>query len=293
MRKNMRLTYALKWVGKVLDGRGRSKREVYEEHGGRSPYIHSYSTRNRYLGVAKDFVKWERERGVNRVDKVSYEDVREYLEEKIDRGVSEKTLKVNMSALRKFFGAVGRDDIARRIGEDYQEIYSQGRPSGRALAYTDPKRVISNLKDPAHRVVAELQYLTGARVGDVKKIRIDEERKVVEIPRSKGGRDREIDFSDRPDKFERVKELREELDHHLQEREWKEIRETYHEDIRESCKKVGEVYTGSHSFRVNYAQERFEELTEERRFSEEEADRVLTQELGHNRLEMSRYYRRS
>lgn len=291
MRKNMRLTYALKWVGKVLDGRGRSKREVYEEHGGRSPYIHSHSTRNRYLGVAKDFVSWAKEKGINRVDKVSYEDVREFLEEKVEKGVSEKTLKVNMSALRKFFGAVGRDDIAKKIGEDYQEIYSQGRPSGRALPYTNPQKVIENLKDDAHRTVAELQYLTGARVGDVKKIRIDEDRKVVEIPRSKGGRDREIDLSDRPERFERVKELREELDRHLQEREWKDIRKSYYDDLRESCKKVGEVYTGAHAFRVTYAQERFRELTEERGMSDEEADSTITQELGHNRLEMSRYYR--
>jgi len=291
VRKNMRLTYALKWVGKVLDGRGRSKREVYEEYGGRSPYIHSYSTRNRYLGVAKDFVKWERERGVNRVDKVSYEDVREYLEEKIDRGVSEKTLKVNMSALRKFFGAVGRDDIAKKIGEDYQEIYSQGRPSGRALPYTNPQKVIENLRDDAHKVVAELQYLTGARVGDVKKIEVDTEKRVVRIEKSKGGRDREIDFSDRPERFERIKALKEELDRHMEERGWKEIRETYYEDLREACKKTGEVYTGSHSFRVNYAQERFEELTEERGLSDKEADQTITEELGHNRIEMSRYYR--
>ena len=289
----MRLTYALKWVGKVLDGRGRSKREVYEEHGGRSPYIHSHSTRNRYLGVMRDFVKWEKERGINRVDRVEYDHVRTFLEEKAQRGASRSTLKVNMSALRKFFGAVGRDDIAKKIGDDYQEIYSQGRPSGRALPYTNPQKVIENLKDDAHRTVAELQYLTGARVGDVKKIEVDTEKRVVRIEKSKGGRDREIDFSDRPERFERIKELKEELDRHIEERGWKEIRETYYDDLREACKKTGEVYTGSHAFRVSYAVERFEELTEERGLSEEEADRVLTQELGHNRLEMSRYYRRS
>lgn len=292
IKRRSGLTYALKYASKVLkQGIGLSKKRVYEEFGGRSPYIHSYSTFNRYMGVAKEFVGWAKKRGINRLDKVRYEHVREFLEEKAERGASEKTLKVNMCALEKFFDAVGRGDISGKLREDYQEIYSMGRPSGRSLPFADPEGVIGNLKDPAHRVVAELQYLTGARVGDVKKIEVDEERRVVKIEGSKGGRDRELDFRDRPEEFERVKELKEELDRHIEERGWKEIRESYYEDLREACKKAGEVYTGSHAFRVTYAVERFEELTE-RGLSEEEADRVITQELGHNRLEMSRYYRR-
>ena len=292
-RKNMRLTYALSYAAKLLGmGIGRSKKAMYQKFGNRSPLIHSHSTFNRYLGIAKEFARWERERkGINRVDKVSYEDVREFLDEKAERGVSEKTLKVNTCALEKFFDAVGRTDISDKLREDYQEIYSQGRPSGRALPYTNPQKVIENLKDDAHRTVAELQYLTGARVGDVKKIEVDEDRKVVRIEKSKGGRDREIDFSDRPERFERIKELKEELDRHIEERGWKEIRETYYEDLKNTCKKSGEVYTGSHAFRVSYAVERFEEL-KGKGLSDEEADRILTQELGHNRLEMSRYYRR-
>jgi len=47
--------------------------------------------------------------------------------------------------------------------------------------------VIDNLKDSAHNVVAELQYLTGARVGNVKKIEIDWEHMSVRIEGSKGG----------------------------------------------------------------------------------------------------------
>ncbi len=151
--------------------------------------------------------------------------------------------------------------------------------------------MIENLKDPAHRAVAELQYLTGARVGDVKKIGIDEVGKRVLIHGSKGGRDREIDFSDRPDRFERVKELHRELQRHIEEKGWKEIRESYDEDLKQAVEKSGEVYTGSHAFRVSYAVERVEEL-KAKGLSDEDADRVLTRELGHNRLEMSRYYRR-
>ena len=292
IKRRSGLTYALKYAAEVLkQGIGMSKRDVYRELGGRSPYIHSYSTFNRYMGIAKDFVRWAKEREVNRLDRVTYEHVRTFLDEKAQRGVSEKTLKVNTCALEKFFDAVGRADISDKLREDYQEIYSQGRSPGRALPFSNPQRVIENLKDPAHRIVAELQYLTGARIGDIKKIEVDSESSKVFIWGSKGGRDREIDFSDRLDRFERVKELYRELRRYIEERGWKEIRESYDEDLKQAVKKSGEVYTGSHAFRVSYAVERFEEL-KVKGLSDGEADSILTRELGHNRLEMSRYYRR-
>jgi len=290
LRANSGLTYALSWAAEYLSqGIGMSKAEVYAGNDGRSPYIHSFSTFDRYMGVAKEFVRDMKEMGINRLDQVKYEHVREWLESKSEY-VSEKTMKVNMCALEKFFSAVGREDIAESIRKDFQELYSQANPSGRALPFSDPMKVIDNLKDPAHKVVAELQYLTGTRIGDVKKIELDVERKEVHIEGSKGGRDRTIEYSDRPEKFERIQELKAELDKYIEERGWKEIREGYYEDLKHAVDKAGEVYTGSHAFRVTYAIERFEELTS-KGYSEKEADQKITQELGHNREEMSRYYR--
>ncbi len=54
--------------------------------------------------------------------------------------------------------------------------------------------------------------------------------------------------------------------------------------------KAGEIYTGSHAFRVNYAQERFKELTEKMGLSTQEALKKVTQELGHNRISVARGY---
>lgn len=283
------LTYALKYAAKVLkQGISMSKNEMFKIYGGKTPFIHSYSTFNRYMGVAKDFVKWAKEHDINRLDKVNYDVVREFLQEKIDRGLSEKTLKVNMSALEKFFDAVGRIDISDRLREDYHKIYSEGSPRGRALPFANPIGVINGLRDPAHKIVAEIQYLTGARIGDVKKIEIRGDKVIFQG--SKGGRDRQLDFSDRPEKLERVKELHNKLKEYIQERGWNEIRRSYYDDLKNAVLKVGEVYTGAHAFRVTYAVERFKELRD-KGLSEKEADRILTQELGHNRLKMSIYYR--
>ena len=149
LRKNSGLTYALKKASKVLkQGIGTSKREVYRANNERSPYIHSCSTINRYMGVAKDFVKWCKERNINRLDKVNYDHVRSYLERKASKGVSQKTLKVDQSALEKFFEATGRGDIAKGIRNHYVEVYSKGKPPGQMTEFANLQKVIEAIKDP-------------------------------------------------------------------------------------------------------------------------------------------------
>jgi len=100
---------------------------------------------------------------------------------------------------------------------------------------------------------------------------------------------RYIDYSDRPDKFSRIIELKKELDEKVLPR-WNELRLSYPKELKYQIMKAKEVYTGTHAFRVNYAIERFEELVN-RGLTELQADRILTKELGHNRIDMSRYYR--
>jgi len=291
IKRNSGLTYALKYAAKVLkQGIGISKHNVYKQFGGKSPLIHSYSTFNRYMGIAKEFVNWAREQGINRLDKVQYDHVKDFLLSKAEY-CSMKTLKVNASALRKFFDTVGREDISERIGKEYQEIYSQGRNSSRALAFAHPERVISLLKEDVHKVISELQLLTGARIGDVKKIQVLPESKKVVILKSKGGRTREIDYADRPEKFERIRELTDVLQRHLKTSSWNSIREEYYKDLRQAVLRSGEVYTGSHAFRVNYVKERLEELKAQG-YSEEEALQKIEYEIGHSRIEMSAYYSR-
>jgi site-specific recombinase XerD len=242
------------------------------------------------MGIAKEFVNWAKEQGINRLDKVQYDHVRDFLLSKAEY-CSMKTLKVNASALKKFFETVGRVDISVQIKKDYQEIYSQGRNPSRALAFAHPERVISLLKEDVHKVIAELQLLTGARIGDVKKIQVLPEAKKVIILKSKGGRTREIDYADRPEKFERIRELTEALNEHLKTSSWKSTREGYYKDLRQAVLRSGEVYTGSHAFRVNYVKERLKELKSQG-YSEREALQKIEYEIGHSRIEMSAYYSR-
>jgi integrase len=283
----MRLTYALKHASKVLkQGIGVSKREVYKANNGKSPFIHSWSTFNRYMGVAKDFVRWAKERGINRLDKVEYSHIRNYLEEKISKGVSEKTLKVNQSALEKFFSAVGREDLSKEIRNHYAEVYSRGRPAGRTVGFADPQKVIERIKDPVHQAMARLQYNTGARVGDLKKMKFEGSRVVIE--KSKGGKTRYIDYSDRPQKLEQIKRDLKVVREAIQTKGWKELRETYPRSVKNAARAVGDIYGGPHNFRANYVQERVKELTP--KVGYEKALQVVEKEIGHNRVEMTKHY---
>jgi len=113
-------------------------------------------------------------------------------------------------------------------------------------------------------------------------------RKRVVILKSKSGRTREIDYTDRPEKFERIRELTDALQRHFKKSSWKSVREGYYKDLRQVVMRSGEVYTGSHAFRVNYVKERLEELKAQG-YSEEEAFQKIEYEIGHSRIEMSAY----
>ncbi len=92
---------------------------------------------------------------------------------------------------------------------------AKGDHRGKRPDLQTQKKVIEAIKDPVHRSMARLQCNTGARVEDLKKMRIEGTRVVIE--KSKGGKTRSVDYSDRPQKLEQIKNnikvLREAINH--------------------------------------------------------------------------------
>ncbi|MEO2065038.1 MAG: hypothetical protein ABGX17_00875 [Desulfurobacteriaceae bacterium] len=128
-------------------------------------------------------------------------------------------------------------------------------------------------------------------MGDVKKMKLLSLEKKVVIKKSKGERTRKIDCSDRSKDFERIREFHGRLKKVLREKDWSSVRKSYYSDLKRAAVKAGEVYTGSHAFRVNYVKRRLEQL-KGRALSEEESLKVVETEIGHSRIEMSIYYSR-
>ena len=57
-----------------------------------------------------------------------------------------------------------------------------------------------------------------------------------------------------------IRELTKALKEHLKTSSWKSVREGYYKDFRQAVLRSGEVYTGSHAFKVNYVKERLKEF---------------------------------
>jgi len=315
-------------------GRGKSKHEEmqqsYEKYETReTEAIYSYSTFNRYeKAIAKfaDFLRDEMnvkyERDFRRLsDDELYYCINEYFEKQKEEGLAQNTLEIHISALAKVLPAI-KPEIKEYFTPEARACWRDGEAVGDNDRYNNSSKVLENLRkiDETSYVIAKLQLLTGARVGDVKKLMIDEENKKVFIPRSKGGRDRNVYYDYFPKEFEEVKELKQKLDDILQEKKFSEIRENeYYDNLRRACRKSDEIYRASHAFRYEFAQERhntisnlpkeeqeeyYVKILEERGKTDKEIEKalervreknavdiaIISEELGHSRLDISMHY---
>ena len=334
-RRN-RIKYFLLDINKQLFnmGRGTSKREAmqqsYEKYETReTEAIYTYSTASRYekaLAKFADFmrdemnVKYERDFRRLSEDELFY-CIDKYFEKQKELGMAQNTLEIHISALAKIL-PVTHPEIKEYFTSDVRACWRDGVPVGDNDRYNNPDKVVENLRkiDETLAAVAELQRLCGARVGDVKKLVIDEENKRVKIEGSKGGRDRWVHFDKFEEQFERVKECKEVLDRALQEKKFSEIRENeYYDNLRRACRKSDEIYRGGHAFRYEFAQDRFNEISqwdkeeqeqyyrrilEERGKSQKDIEgavnrvkekdlidvAIISEELGHSRLDISMHY---
>jgi len=332
-RRN-RIKYFLLDTTKALFdmGRGRSKhadmQESYEKYETReTEAIYSYSTANRYeKAVAKfaDFlrdemnVKYERDFRRLSPDEVYY-CIDKYFEKQIEEGLAQNTLEIHISALYKVVGAI-TPEVREYFTPENRERWRDGVPAGDNDRYNNPEKVVENLRkiDETSYTIAQLQRLTGARIGDVKRIEIDENNRKVIIRDSKGGRSRSVYYDYFPEQFEKVKEYKEKLDRILEEKKFSEIREEqYYEDLRRACRKAKEPYRASHPFRYEFAQETYKVISQLPREEQEAfykrileergkpdiegamnrvrekdawAEAIISEELGHSRLDISMHY---
>jgi len=215
-----------------------------------------------------------------------------------------------MSVLWKKTLAIVRPDIRDYLANDENRIrwWSAGVESRKRGSYVIPNKIREKLKEE-HRMIAEAQSLAGFRVREIARAEVDRLNHQIIIHKAKGGRTRILDFSHRRETFEKLASLIEKLKEMHYEQHLKE----YYKDIKNACKALGEEYRASHAFRYEYVEKRVEQLKENKEelkdllnkynadeetksYADDEnnidraVDFVLTREIGHNRLKMSRYY---
>lgn len=296
-----------KAIGYLKNGINRSKR-YYKKLYKQSPYIHGIETLERYVGVFNNFKDTVLiPAGAKRIDKITAEHVTTHFGNLLDKNCSEKTINVNASALNKFFTALGRPDLVEFINENRAAWRTSSVPFSRTEPFTDPEKVIQATRGP-YQAAAVIQYLTGARVSDIRKVYEwiinNPSSSDVFIRKSKGGRDRTIKFSDRPRSMELIRNAVTWLSRYFESDtpDWLKFMKDYTGEVKLAAKKCGEIYCGTHAFRVNYANDRYSSLSEttgghrsaDIEYPDEEREKkllsVITEELGHSRISMAKYY---
>jgi len=299
--------------------KGQLQRQMQKLTGRRESYfIHTSTTKVRYERAMMRFCDYLEECGIKRdkhLNRISTQQLKEivdnYFKELADEGFSKGTIKIHIAAMEKSL-AVIRPDIRDYLMNDERRIgwWSAGQESKKGDSYVDADAIRECL-DEQHRMIAEAQSLAGFRVREIARAEVNREEHTITIHSGKGGRSRTLYFNHRKEDFEKLADLIEKLQNEEYEKKLKD----YYEDIKSACEETGQEYNASHSFRYEYAQQRIEELRNnkeelrdllEKYNANEEtkkcldneneidkaADYVLTQELGHNRLSMSKYYYR-
>jgi len=281
-----------------------------------SNFIHASTTKARYERALMRFCDYLEELGIKReshLKKKSTEELKElinnYFAELANKGFSKSTIKIHICALEKTLPVI-RPDIKDFLNNDENRIgwWAAGQEKKKGDSYVNPEAVRENLNE-LNKMIAEAQALGGFRVREIARAEVNREDKTITIHKAKGGRTRTLYFEHREEKFEKLANLIEKL----QSEEYEKKLKDYYENLKRACEETQEEYRASHAFRFEYAQNRAEELRnnkEELKYlldkynadeetkqyvdNEDTIDRavdyVLTHEIGHNRTCMSRYY---
>ena len=287
------MTYALEHFSELARvGMGVSRREVTRGTEKSSPFIHSWDTFDRYLGICKEFVMFCRNQGVNKLHKLHYDTVEAFLMAKIEKERVQSTLKTNMCALQKFFNGCNRPDLRDRLSEDFPRFKELAKSGGTIHAFDNPDKLIDEIskRDELSAIIAKLQHITGARIHEVRIMKVVENSIAI---KGKGGRKRVLDFSRRLDELAEVKNLMIRLEELSEGVDWQEYCQSkdsaYQSHVKAACRSLGDIYGGAHGLRANHAQELRKKLEAEG-LTAEEIELIITRDLGHNRRSMARHY---
>lgn len=285
-------------IALAAEGRSGVSSNIAEKTG-----IHSLGTRDNYLGKMGELGKFVKEEfKVRDMTKITGEHVREFLNYKIEMGVSYSHWSGYACALGKLETAliVHANQHGHGASYDFRNAISQLRNEARAELprfegtrnYDSPAKMIAAIDNPSHRLVATIQYESGLRVAGASNIKESQLRGLATDKYSgkpvgiiayvgKGGKAGIAQVS---------AALYQKVDTHIKTHgELRVGTDGYRLSLKEAAQGSGQSYNGSHGLRWCFAQGRFAEL-QANGVSYEKALGVVSDELGHNRIEITYHY---
>jgi site-specific recombinase XerC len=268
-----------------------TKAEIAKEMG-----VHSYGTFDKYRDISINAFKEIREEfGVKDITNLTGEHIQHFLDAKVEAGIARSTFDTYSSAMQKLEVALNRFSEQNNLDKSYS--FSSSINESRSVAhqeiqrpdvsraFSNPESLIKEISNETHELAARVQHEAGLRIselGEIKNVREDS----FDV-KGKGGKERECSVS-----RETMKDLKDYLKNNNF--KWSESQKNaYRESLKEAAERSGQQYNGngSHGLRWNYAQERMSEL-QQAGHSYESAQVQVSQEMGHERADITEHYLR-
>lgn len=266
--------------------------------------VYSYSTADAYREVWRSCLDYAKENlGIRDIEKLSGEAVRAFLSSKIDEGVARATFSQYAAACEKLEVALNRFAEQHGTGRAYgfsSDIKTAREAAGNlerfegSRAYANPNRLVQAVAGERHGLAAALQREGGARISEINHIRptqlqgLRADRHTGELKgwihvEGKGGKERELGVS--PATYARLEKAVGE------DRRFEFDKDAYRGELKQAAARSGQEYEGSHGLRWSWAQERHAEL-QERGMTYEQSLTQVSQEMGHERGDITEHYLR-
>lgn len=264
--------------------------------------IFSIGTIATYCQLNVVFAEWCRTQfGTRRLAEITPDMADAFLADRRNRALSPATINTYVSAIRKL------DKAMRHMGWRHEKAppliaaHEGRRADITADPYSaeDAERLIAALTavDPQYGQVTRLQRVSGLRISEAVHLQVDcivpdGSRIILAGPgiHTKGGRPRQVPILPHHQAYLLELLAGECADGHLFVHR-QSLAAAIQRATRRLVVKLGiQVGNGTHSFRKLYANELFDDLCKERGFAADDARRMVTQALGHNRTNVLRAY---
>lgn len=262
---------------------------------GKNLGIYSYRTADAYRDVWRHCLDYAKaETGCKQILQLTKEHIQSYLQSKIDQQVSLATFRQYSAALGKLETVLNLVSEKYELGQQYEfrntirEISADATEELQKFegsrAYVDPDALVSAIDNNDHKFAAQLQAETGLRVYEISQIRSAQIQEVGYLQvRGKGGKLIEKKLPPA---------LYQELVYRTEYGVFKINGDQYRESLKIAAEETGQKYTGSHGLRWSYAQNRMATLTRDSGINYYDALKVVSQEMGHERADITEHYLR-
>jgi len=256
--------------------------------------VYSYNTKEQYINTSIELLRYAKENfNIKDAARLNNEIVNSFLESKIASGVVKATFDKYASAVEKFIVALNKfqqehnlPTISIDISQTREQAKEMLERTTQSRAYSDPQKLIENIKDNIFRTIAEAQLSGGFRLSELNHMSLANFKgnNIFEVIKGKGGLNREIQLPN--DVYNKLLELAKQPN--TNNGKYGFNMNEYRNELRLAAQASNQAYTGSHGLRWNAAQNKYLEYSQ--KFGEVRALQLVSNFLGHSRSDITKHY---